>query len=57
MKYLNFFEAKSALRNLKNSKEWMQLTPIQRCELRKMDKLKSLTRRQREEIARVVRSL
>ena len=57
MKYRTFFEAKTALRNLNNSKGWMQLTPIQRREMRKLDKLRSLTRGQREEIARVVRSL
>lgn len=56
-KLKTFFEAKSVLAKLNQPKNWRLLSSDQRREVRRLDKLRTLTRGQREYIAKVEAAL
>jgi DNA-directed RNA polymerase subunit F len=56
-KLVTFFEAKTVLRKLNTSKNWRTLSSVDRREVRHLDKLRTLTRSQREQIAKIEASL
>lgn len=52
-KLTTFFEAKTTLRKLNIPKNWKTLPSKDRREVRRLDSLRSLTRTQREYIAKI----
>lgn len=56
-KLITFFEAKTVLRKLNIPKNWKTLSSNDRREVRRLDKLRTLTRGQREQIAKIESSL
>jgi len=56
-KLVTFYEAKTVLRKLLIPKNWKTLTSKDRREIRLLDRLRTLTRGQRETIAKIESSL